>query len=197
MIYIYALIIVFVVLLLVAKIYCKLFKKAWEELDWDWDMRIISIISFAILALILYIYDTTNPNDADNLIKENGEVTNAVIYDFYDSRSHKTWKTLLYYKYIVDGNKYEGSGHWYTKSDKLSVGDTIIIKYSKKRPDFSRPVRDLNRSWWKREGINEGNPDRKQSELKKHALIKADSVRKKEKSVDIKNSIHKQDGQDD
>jgi FlaA1/EpsC-like NDP-sugar epimerase len=106
-------------------------------------MIIMFIISLVLFGLLRDEFDVHKYK----FLKENGEDANAVIYEF--SRSGKNGRnTMLHYNYIVNGIEYKRIGKWYPNRDTLSVGDTIIIKYSKEEPARSKPVRDLDLSWW-------------------------------------------------
>jgi len=86
-----------------------------------------------------------------NVLKKNGEYTNAVIYEFAKVKNGKSgYRAILRYRYIVDDVEYKGWGIWYPYSDTLSIGDSIIIMYDKKQPSFKKTKRDLELPVWER-----------------------------------------------
>lgn len=98
---------------------------------------------YAILALIVIISVGVIYNSCqNNLLKKHGEYTNAVIYKFTKGGKNGRLKQFRY-NYVVDGVKYEGWGEWREKYDTLSIGDTVIIMYNRKKPSHCRTKRDL------------------------------------------------------
>jgi hypothetical protein len=103
------------------------------------------LLPTVVMLLSAIIYNTYR----DNLLKENGKYTNAVIYEFAEKGKYGSIKVFRY-KYIVDGTEYKGGGVWSPKSDILSIGDTIIIIYNKNKPNKSEAKRTLDLKWWQR-----------------------------------------------
>jgi hypothetical protein len=137
---IFSVILYLVVLAVVILIFTRL--RYFRELSRE-AMLIMFITSLALFGLLRDEFDVHKYK----FLKENGEYANAVIYEFYRSGKRGRNK-MLRYNYIVNGIEYKRIGKWYPNRDALSVGDTIIIKYSKEEPACSKPVRDLDLSWW-------------------------------------------------
>jgi len=104
------------------------------------------LFSVGVVFALLAIYE----NYMSYSLKKNGEYMNAAIYKFGTGGKHGHMK-LLKYNFIVDGTQYKGNGRWYPNSDTLSVGDSIIIRYNKKRPSHNHLKRDLTSRWWRDE----------------------------------------------
>jgi hypothetical protein len=107
-------------------------------MSWE-DIAKFILLPAIVILLTSGIYTTYT----NNLLKENGEYTNAVIYKFNERVNPK----FLFYKYIVDSTEYEGWGRSFPRRDTF-VGDTIIIIYNKKKPTRSKTKRDLELKVW-------------------------------------------------
>jgi len=109
-------------------------------------------IKVLIVILVLGIVPTLIYNGyKGNLLKKNGEYTNAVIYQLANVKSGKYGsRAVIRYTYIVDDVEYKGWGIWYPYSDTLSIGDSIIIVYNKKKPSHDKTKRDLELPVWER-----------------------------------------------
>jgi hypothetical protein len=106
---------------------------------------VILIISFLLISIPVLIHHGYK----HQILKENGMFTKAVIYEFTNTKCGKSGRCIkLHYNYFVDSIEYKGAGDWYPNSDIFSVGDTILIKYNKKKPSQSQSIRDINNSWW-------------------------------------------------
>lgn len=101
------------------------------------------ILACVVITLLSVTYRTYQ----DNLLKANGEYTNAIIERFGEKGKYGRTK-FFKHKYIVDGIEYKGGGKWFPNRDTLAVGDTIIIMYNKKNPAQSRTKRNFELKWW-------------------------------------------------
>ncbi|MDR0516580.1 MAG: hypothetical protein LBH25_05995 [Fibromonadaceae bacterium] len=79
-----------------------------------------------VLAVLFLIEKCQTINRIDSLMR-NGKETKAVIYRL-GSAKHG-WR--MYYSYTIDGIEYKYCESWNPKTDNLSVGDTIKVKYDK------------------------------------------------------------------
>ena len=73
-------------------------------------------------------------------LARNSEYTNAVIFDFSETR-----EAYLKYVFFINETKYKGSGFHYPNSDILSIGDSIVIVYDRTNPTNNMTKRDFER----------------------------------------------------
>ncbi|WP_147336338.1 DUF3592 domain-containing protein [Bacteroides oleiciplenus] len=74
-----------------------------------------------------------------NSLNKSVEYTDAVIVDF---SSGPRMRCYLDYKFFVNGKAYHGSGKYYSKSDTLSIGDTVVVVYDRTNPNNNKVYRD-------------------------------------------------------
>lgn len=73
-------------------------------------------------------------------LTQNLEYADAVIIKFsWDKSGH-----YLNYEFSVDGATYKGSSSHYPKTDGVSIGDTILVVYSRIDPSNNRSERDYS-----------------------------------------------------
>lgn len=97
-------------------------------------------IFFSFILVVFSVIALTYSAKQKNSLKKNLKYTEGIIYDL-SIGTKRSWK--LYYNYFINGNKYQGNGHWYPNTDTLSLGDTIKIVYDTTNISFSRPARDV------------------------------------------------------
>jgi len=148
-------------------------KKNEEEKTISTTEHNISTIGLVLIFLIGFspaIIIAINTYYKANSLKENGEYTNAIIYDL-NKCGKKHRYSCIYYNYIVDDIEYKGSASRHLKSDSLlfrkeffmddtitfmhkdtfSIGDAIKIIYDKTNPAYSKAKRIFDTDkWWRR-----------------------------------------------
>ena len=96
-------------------------------------------VVLGIILLGILMYGVVINQKKYNSLKSNWKYTDGIINELYLG-TRASWR--LRYNYFIDGNIYEGRGHWYPNSDTLSVGDTIEIVYDTTNVSYSRVARD-------------------------------------------------------
>jgi hypothetical protein len=95
-------------------------------------------ITFGIVCICYVIYKIGRNSVTDHLLKNNAQITKAVIIDEKNYNGNENVKPTFSYSYQfeINGKKYSGNSH----DSGLKVGDTIEIKYVKDNPSFNKPL---------------------------------------------------------
>ncbi|MCL2219242.1 MAG: hypothetical protein FWC23_04820 [Chitinispirillia bacterium] len=112
------------------------------------DYILYTVLPIAIPIVIGTLYVSIHTANRNELLRENGEYIEAVIYKF-DSYGKGGRHKMICYKYIVGDTEYESWGKWYPRSDTLFWGDTIVIIYNKENPAHSKTKRDFESPLWR------------------------------------------------
>lgn len=98
--------------------------------------------ALSILILIgtaFYIYESSYvPNKS---LKNNKTSVRAIVLP---KKARIRRAEFYFYEYSVDNKKYIGRGRYHL-NESVTVGDTIIIVYDKKNPDYSKTMNDYIR----------------------------------------------------
>lgn len=98
-----------------------------------------SIILIACIAF-LGIIKTINIM-ITNEEKNTGYTIAIVLDDFYTIKG----SNYFMYEFKANSGIYNGCGLYYPKSDKFTVGDTIIIAYEELNPKHNKPIREYSK----------------------------------------------------
>lgn len=100
-------------------------------------------IGFGISAFILITVIITLGLSKHSSLNDNLQYSKAIVVDhFYTIR----FTDYFSYEFFVDSKKHRGSGQYYTKSELLSSGDTVLIVYDQTNPENNKTKRDFERS---------------------------------------------------
>lgn len=94
------------------------------------------VVGFAFICF--FIYKVTIRVLTDHLLKNNAQITKAVIIDErnYNGNSRVKLDFSYSYQFESNGKTYTGNAH----DPSLKIGDTIEIEYVKDFPSLTRPV---------------------------------------------------------
>lgn len=93
----------------------------------------------ALIGTAFYIYESSYiPNKS---LKNNKTSVRAIVLPKKARIKHAEY---YFYEYSVDNKKYIGRGRYHL-NESVTVGDTIIIVYDKKNPDYSKTMNDYIR----------------------------------------------------
>lgn len=98
----------------------------------------IALYLFSVIGITFILYLLIVGNIKRKSLERNLEYTKAIVDKFYAIK-HTDY---LGYKFVVNEREYHGNGRYYSKSDTLSIGDTIVVVYDKVNPSNNKTYRD-------------------------------------------------------
>ena len=99
-------------------------------------------IALGLTCLCYVIYKIGRNSVSNHFLKNNPQITKAVIFDEKNFNGNESVKPTFSYSYQfeINGKSYTGNSH----NKELRIGDTIEIEYAKDYPSLNKPLHPKN-----------------------------------------------------
>ena len=105
----------------------------------------IVLYFFSTIGIMFLLYLLIGGIILKRSFDKNLEYSEAIVIDYFYTIKQTNYFS---YKFFIEEEEYQGSGKYYPRSDTLSVGDTIIVVYDRRRPDNNRVQREYRKYFY-------------------------------------------------
>ena len=96
----------------------------------------VAIVGVLLCIIITSFIKTCN----DNALHKNGKITTAIVERIYTIRYAKHFQ----YVFSVNGKIFSGDDVYYSKTDSISVGDSLLVIYNISDPSQNQPIWNIS-----------------------------------------------------